>query len=291
MNSQTHITLKNNRLKVDIHIPGSHYKGARFDWCGMIEQVLLDNTYSFCTKESLDPHRGSNGFGLCNEFGLEKAIGYEEIDRQAYFPKIGIGALQKDTGEEYKFFYPYKILENKIDYIEEMQTIKFKMKQRELNGYGYIYEKQITIKENNVIVAYYLNNIGTKPIYTTEYCHNFIALNGLLVDEKYELELSHEIAFENNNDILECKNSKIGWRDPVKQVFYLATNSCYDLNSWCLTHKETGVSIKESVNQEVCRFALWGDTHVVSPEMFVAISLEPGETQRWHRTYEFNSLL
>ncbi len=289
MNSQSHIILKNNRLEVTIQVPGSCYKGARFNWCGIIEQVTLDNTYSFCTKESLHPHTGTNGIGLCNEFGLEKAIGYESVKVGEYFPKIGIGSLQKDTQEEYKFFYPYKILENKIDYIEEMQTIKFTMEQKELSGYGYIYEKRITIKGNHLIVSYYLKNTGVKPIDTTEYCHNFIRVNHGLINQEYKLKFNKEMTFEQKEDILQFRKNEISWLKPVNKVFYLATNECKGLNRWCLIHKETGVSISESVNQEVYRFALWGDRHVVSPEMFIDISLKPNAIQRWTRTYEFNT--
>lgn len=49
----------------------------------------------------------------------------------------------------------------------------------------------------------------------------------------------------------------------------------------------SGAGEKENNNFTVHKFALWGYKHVVSPETFVKIDLEPGTVQTWSREYEF----
>jgi len=84
--SNTHINLENGRLNVEIARPGSVYNGSRFDWTAFITKIVLDNKYSFCAPESEIPGQGSGGFGLCNEFGINTPIGYDEAKPQEKFP-------------------------------------------------------------------------------------------------------------------------------------------------------------------------------------------------------------
>jgi hypothetical protein len=38
------------------------------------------------------------------------------------------------------------------------------------------------------------------------------------------------------------------------------------------------------------RINVWGHKHVISPELFVSIDLEPGKKQKWRRRYTFYHL-
>lgn len=88
--------LSNGILTVDIADIGE-YKGTRFDWTGFITQVTLEEgKHTFCVPESLKPDEGTGGKGLCNEFGISRAIGYDEAPIGGWFPKIGVGLLQKE---------------------------------------------------------------------------------------------------------------------------------------------------------------------------------------------------
>jgi len=95
MTTNEKLTLKNDRLTVEIARPGSIYTGTRFDWTAFITQVTLDQTHTFCVPESDQPGQGTGGVGLCNEFGIEQAIGYDAAHPGECFPKFGIGLLVK----------------------------------------------------------------------------------------------------------------------------------------------------------------------------------------------------
>jgi hypothetical protein len=47
--------------------------------------------------------------------------------------------------------------------------------------------------------------------------------------------------------------------------------------------------MRETLDTSACRIALWGMPHVISPEVFKRIDLEPGESDSWSRTYSFMS--
>src|SRR4030043_185045 len=88
------IKIHSDQLAVEIAQPGSLYSGPRFDWTGFITQVTLvspeGTRHTFCVPESLEPGKGTGGWGLCNEFGNDKAIGYTDAQPGAAFPKLGI---------------------------------------------------------------------------------------------------------------------------------------------------------------------------------------------------------
>lgn len=44
--------ISNQRLKVEIALPGTQYHYSRFDWTGFIVQITLDDKHTFCTSES-----------------------------------------------------------------------------------------------------------------------------------------------------------------------------------------------------------------------------------------------
>lgn len=70
--------LRNEHLIVDIAAVGD-YKGTRFDWSGFITGITMrEGNHSFCVPESLKSGEGTGGSGLCNEFSLKEAIGYED---------------------------------------------------------------------------------------------------------------------------------------------------------------------------------------------------------------------
>jgi hypothetical protein len=54
---------------------------------------------------------------------------------------------------------------------------------------------------------------------------------------------------------------------------------------WELVHLTSGVGMREYDSFMPSRVAVWGTTHVLSAEVFIDISLQPGETQTWERRY------
>ncbi len=103
------ITIQNKRLEIQIQEPGSSYKRARFDWSGICQQITLDGKHTYCSQEATADDLGTEGIGLIDEFGIVTPIGYDQIKVGDWFPKIGIGFLQKMNNDPYDFFSDYAI--------------------------------------------------------------------------------------------------------------------------------------------------------------------------------------
>jgi hypothetical protein len=88
---------------VEIAHPGE-YAGSRFDWTAFIRQVTLkQGLHTFCTAESLVSGKGTGGIGLCNEFGNDLPVGYDEAPSGSKYPKIGVGLLTRRDSGRYDF--------------------------------------------------------------------------------------------------------------------------------------------------------------------------------------------
>ena len=281
--------LKNNRLTVNF-ATREEYSGPRFDQVGMIKSVTLDDTHSFHSKESLISGEGSNGQGFYNEFGLEEPIGYDDILKGEKFLKIGVGSLTKHCDEPYDFFEAYPIELCEIITTKKEDAIIFNVAHQTVNGYAVNYQKKIQIKDNELIITYTLENIGTKAIETTEYCHNFIAINGQPIGPDYELNFSYPIEFETKLGTFESSNKTIHFLQPLESVIYgKLKNIPVQCNQYFeVIHKPSGVRVRETSLFELHRVAIWGMPHVISPEAFINISLQPKETKVWQRLYLFD---
>ncbi|GJM81015.1 hypothetical protein HMSSN139_35110 [Paenibacillus sp. HMSSN-139] len=89
--------LQNEQLGVKIAELGEVYRGTRFDGAGFITGVELNGRHQFCVPESLVPGSGTGGIGLCSEFGIKEAIGYEETRGRRAFSQTW-GRLADPSG-------------------------------------------------------------------------------------------------------------------------------------------------------------------------------------------------
>lgn len=289
--------LKNEHMVIDIAKPGD-YNGSRFDWSGFITGVaLLEGNHAFCVPESLVPGQGTGGAGLCNEFGIKEAMGYGETRPGEAFPKLGIGLLTKPDGEKYDFSrkYPIKPFDIEIEQ-ESEQKISFRTRPENCGGYAADMVKTVMIDKNLLIVEYSLHNVGEKPIVTEEYCHNFLGIDGHSIGPDYTLNFPFKpLPWADEEDTMDglCFGEKgVTWRrEPTKPFYFRLPGFEGDKVPWMweLLHTPSGAGVRELSQFNVSSVAVWGDRHVVSPEMFIDMKITPGERKNWARVYEFFS--
>lgn len=289
------IRLSNGILTVDIADIGE-YKGTRFDWTGFITQVTLaEGNHTFCVPESLKPGEGTGGRGLCNEFGISRAIGYDEAPIGGWFPKPGVGLLQKDDAQLYRFEKDYSVIPFTKEIEVEKEAVKYRVEPMECNGYAMQLTKTISLQGDQLKIQYDLHNLGDKPFETEEYIHNFIGIDGLPTGKDFELRLPGELKVEEpessyTEKLLEVSNNRLTWNGNPDKAFYCKLGgweaSQADFN-WELIHKPSGTGVCESGDFPVARMALWGERHVISPEVFVNISVLPRQSKSWSRIYRF----
>lgn len=303
------IILQNEHLTVTVKDPGE-CTGTRFDRTGFVTQVTMAKEgHTFCTAESLTPGAGTGGSGLCNEFGIGRAIGYEETDAGGWFPKPGVGLLQKPGGSAgYRFdgHYPVRPFETVTEASEA--AVRYEVRPLPSNGYAMELRKEIVLEGYALAIRYQLINCGDRSFETDEYVHNFLSVDSSDVGGQYELRLPAGPALRQwESDYTLGLLTGIGqragepgaslclsWNRRPDRPFYAvfggwdggaATQGAQC--SWELVHKGTGAGVRELNDFPVDRLALWGDSHVVSPEAFVSLRLAPGEIRRWNRVYQF----
>jgi hypothetical protein len=292
------VYLWNEKLKVEIGEPGELYSGSRFDNSGHIAQVTLNNRHTFCTTEK-SGYNAIFGSGLINEFDIDEPIGYEETIPGEYFLKIGVGKLLREDGMTYDFSHLYKFNPS-IFKTELFETKRFSVETQseKINGFQYQYVKVISIYENILTIFYSLKNIGEKCFSTEEYGHNFLSIDYQDLSENYQLKFNFKLnpgKFDNvvdPNNCLIIGENNIGWNaKPTGDIFIAQLNGKTPHRaSWQLINSQLKTGVSEDVSFESIKVNLWGNRHVVSPELFFRTTLNQGEEYNWQRRYTFFEL-
>jgi len=285
--------LCSNRLCVQVAEPGTFYSGTRFDWTGFITQVTLDGRHTFCVPESLDSSVGSGGVGMCNEFGIFRPVGYDEAAPGECFPKFGVGLLQRESDEAYDFMHLYSLTPFTRRVTSGEGWARMESEPLPCRGYAAREVKTLRVEENTLSIAYELENVGTQAIRTHEYCHNFLAIDGRGPGEGCVLRVAQGLSASDTPDLLQQEGSTVRWLHAPEASFlcrFFASGQApgkIDGPVWELSLEPEGVAVSEALSAPVAGLSLWCASHVASPEVFVDIDIEPGQTQSWTRTYRF----
>ena len=285
--------LKSNSLKVAIDLPLENYKGSRFDWSGKISSIRFKDLPLTTIEDTSSKDVNFLGKGLYNEFGITNPVGYNETPKGGWFHKIGIGLLKKEH-KDYLFHRNHLIKPARFDIAYEDQKIIIICKSELVNGFSYILKKEISIFENSFTINYFLHNTGEKKIITDEYVHNFMAINNALIGKDYTLKFPFQIdstLFDetvNSENKVEIGSDTVTFHEaPKKQFFFSNLTGGKDLEAgWTLINLKANLGIKEKGNFKTDKINLWGWRHVISPELFFKISVDPKKTIEWSRKFE-----
>jgi len=287
--------LRNNVLEIEIGEPGEMYTGSRFDHSGNIRQITFNKKHTFCTTENAE-FSSVHGFGLLNEFDFNGPAGYSDANPGARFLKIGVGSLLKENPVPYSFLNKFKNEPLEFDLVQPSETqLDFKTKSPLVAGIQTLYGKKLSISDNQLTIDYFLKNCGEKCFSTEEYCHNFFAIDqhGVSADYllKFDFELQPELfsKFLNPEGLMILAPNSVSWKNKPLYDFFIAGLSGTQQRkaSWTLTNKRERVGVSEHTDFESSKINLWGNGHVISPELFHKISLAPGEEASWKRIYTF----
>jgi hypothetical protein len=287
----THV-LKNQNLEIKIDLPLTNYNFSRFDWCGKIVSIKYKGILVSGVEKLNNEDENLSGKGFYNEFGIEAAVGYNEISEGEWFHKIGVGLIKKE-GAEYQFYKKYEIQPATFKVTIKSDKIIIRCKSQYANGYAYEYKKEIELVESGFIVTYHLKNTGTKTIITNEYCHNFLAVNNAFISSDYVLKFPFLIdsarfdASVNPEGKVEIGQKEITFNGtPVEQFFFsnISGNENVDA-TWELINTKNKIGISETGSFKTNKINVWGWKHVISPELFFDIRVEPGKEIEWSRTY------
>lgn len=283
------ISLQNDVFKLTIAKPGEVYQGPRFDWTGFITELTFKG-HSFCVPEKYVKEDNSGGIGFCNEFGIDKPIGYEDAKVGEEFLKIGSGLVTKIADTPYNFFDIAPI--RGLQVIEEQETDKtYKIVTQISDGnkYHVVLTKVIAIEGNLLTFHYSLENQGALKISTNEYNHNFIGIDQTTIGPNYVLTIP---ALQQLNSVVgdfQVDGQTITWDAKPEGDFYAIVELGHknETYNWEVKQLSSKVGVRELSTFPVAKAAFWGSAHVVCPELFIDVEVEPGAHMSWQRRYEF----
>jgi hypothetical protein len=289
--------LKNKHIEIHIDLPDEGYQLSRFDWTGKITALKFKNKLVSGVERTDVKSNINFGKGFYNEFGIETPVGFDDLEIGGWFHKIGIGLLKKDN-ETYDFFREYELIPARCEIIKNDISYRISCISKITNGYGYILDKRVELKDNGFEIHYKLYNAGTKTINTEEYNHNFLCINKDKIGPNYELNFPFKLDSSSFNEFLNEEKKLIVHENgisfnhnPEDQFFISNLSGSKLINaSWELINSEKKISIQEQVDFETDKINLWGWRHVISPEIFFLINLKPNETVSWTRKYIINEI-
>lgn len=285
--------LKNKNLEIHIDLPDENYSFSRFDWSGKITAVKFQNIRLTIAERTDIVHDAAFGKGFYNEFGIDTALGFEETAIGGWFHKIGVGLLKKEENQ-YLFHKNYKIKPAQFKITTAPNKIMISCISAAVNGYAYVMKKEIILQESNFAINYHLDNTGEKDIRTDEYVHNFMAINKELMGSDYVLKFPFQLKpgrfgeTVNNEQKVVLGPNEIGFKGTPKEQFFFSNLSGGENvdAAWELMNHKHKIGISETGSFKTNKVNLWGWKHVVSPELFITIFIEPGQSAEWSRNFK-----
>lgn len=285
--------LKNKNIEIKIDFPLENYNFSRFDWTGKIVDVKFKGIPLATLEDPSCRNENLFGKGFYNEFGIDTALGFEETKIGKWFHKIGVGILKKEDSN-YEFHKPYTIKPAEFRTTAKANSLIIDCISAKVNGYSYELRKEIELQEAGFTINYHLVNTGNKAIHTTEYSHNFIAIDNDVIGANYVLNFPFDLKRQffgetvNPESAVVIGPNTINFNSVPTAPFFFSNLSGEERvkSAWELLHLRTKVGIRENSNFTTDKINLWGWKHVVSPEVFFEINIGPGESSEWTRRYE-----
>tara|TARA_R110000822_G_scaffold6493_11_gene27508 strand:- start:696 stop:1580 length:885 start_codon:yes stop_codon:yes gene_type:complete len=289
--------LKNKNLEIQIDLPIENYNAARFDWTGKIVNVKFQNIQLASSERITTKNETQIGKGFYNEFGIDTALGFNEAAIGGWFHKIGVGLLRKES-ERYLFSENHEIKPAEFEINYTSNSILITCISVLHNRYSYILRKEIELLENGFTIHYRLENTGEKELITDEYVHNFTAIGKAFINENYilkfpfQLEPALFIETVNLEQKVAVGQTEIKFIGAPREQFFFSNLSGYKNveAKWKLQNLKHKISISETGDFKTNKVNVWGWQHVISPELFINISLKPGKTKSWTRVYTISKI-
>lgn len=293
------ITVTNDLVTMTVYTPDEDtgfYCGPRFDWSGHVKSLeYKGHSYvgQLKGKKNHTPKAHDHGSGLPEEFGMNKPLGFDEIEDGETFPKIGVGMLVKKTGKKKNYFFAinYEIASvPKWDVSSDENSVTFKQVLADDSGWGYEYTKTLTLVDGKpeLTVMHQLKNTGTKLIDTDHYCHNYFIFDNRPIGKGYSVTFPFTPEGENKRAqkaTLEG-NTLTFLQEPLNGSFWIGLKgfSKEQDNAFTISDSETGLGVCVTTDRSPSLFNVYAEPTSLCPEPFIDVTVKPGEETTWTTT-------
>lgn len=292
------VKISNGILEAVLYLPNAtngYYRATRFDWSGNMPSLKFGG-HEFYGQwfEKYDPFMHDAVMGPVEEFDQ---TGYGSVRPGTTFLKVGVGMLEKPDEKPYDHFRLYTIKNGGEWSVRSSSAeVVFTHKLSD-DKYSYLYEKIITLVKGKaeMVIHHSLKNLGSLPIETTVYNHNFPVIDKQPAGPAYTVVFKHNpvvaanpvpglIAFSGNKLIylrLQKKDDLFYFPDLTG---YGNTPDDYDI---IIQNSAAKAGIRVKGNRPLARLAFWSSPTTVCPEPYTRISAEPGQEITWDLTFSY----
>jgi hypothetical protein len=293
------ITLTNGLVNMTVYLPDAqrgYYRGMRFNWSGLIARAeYAGHSFYGPFRTQFNPMLHDHVVGPADEFDMENPPpGFNEAELGQPFLKIGVGVLQKGPDEKYNAFTTMNIIQagtwkvtNGRDWAEFNQRLTY-------GKWGYQYIKRISLVKGagGFVISHSLQNVGTDPIDSVWYCHNFTIIDDVPVGPAYKVSFPFSVQLMDKpvGDVkAETSRLHIGEiskEKPIWTIIETGKDKVAD-DQVAVENTKTGAGLKIVGDQPVQEWRFYAESTAACPEPFLRIHVGPGEKMAWSYTYTF----
>ncbi len=305
------VTLHQGATTAVLFLPDAtngYYRASRFDWAGVIPCLdYKGHTFFGEWFPHYDPMLNDAITGPVEEFRAEDgALGYEAAKPGEPFVKIGVGTLRRLDATPYKFGITYPLLDGgrrTASFHKDSAT--FTQELHAPTGVAYRYVKTVRLENNGsvLVLDHALTNLGTAPIDTGVYDHDFYMLDGRPTGPGMRVQFAftpkvvpppsgpaegslEPAATLEGNDLVyqqpvvahQTVSSYLGGYGP--------SASDFDITFADTSHK---LSVRQTADRPINKLYLWSISTTVAPEAYIQLHVAPTATEHWTIRYNFQA--
>jgi hypothetical protein len=289
------------------------YRGTRFDWSGVISSLTYRNQeyyglwfakvapkvrdYVFHEGEIVaGPNTAT--LGPAEAFDPEDPPGFEAAEPGGAFLKIGVGLLRKPAdGAPYSSYRTYEFIDggawttnvgrDRVDFTHTLPTGD--------GGWGYVYRKTVRLGPGRaqMRIDHSLTNTGSRPLATTTFNHNFLTFGGEPTGPGLSVETPFVLtpAGEPRGEAAAITGNRIVYGRALADRETMFAR----LTGFGPAAKDNRIRVRNGAgagftvvgDRPLVGFTLWSIRPTVSPEPFISLSAQPGETVAWSHVYTY----
>jgi hypothetical protein len=310
------VEITNGAIRATVLSPDPNrgfYRGTRFDWSGVISSLTYrgqeyyglwfaktaPNVRDFVFHEGeivAGPNTAT--VGPAEAFDPDEAPGFKDAPPGGTFLKIGVGLLRKPAdGAPYSSYRPYEFADGgtwKTTAAQDRVEFTHTLPKGEA-GWGYVYRKTVRLGpgEAQMRIEHSLTNTGSRPLATTTFNHNFLTFGGEPTGPGLTVETPFALtpARPPRGDAAAISGNRLvygrGLADRETMFAQLAGFGATAEDHRVRVTNAAGAGFTVTGDRPLSGFTVWSIRPTVSPEPFITLSAQPGETVTWTHTYTY----
>ncbi|MBJ41981.1 MAG: hypothetical protein CMJ80_01565, partial [Planctomycetaceae bacterium] len=283
------IQLSNEILTARMYVPDAergYYRGARFDWSGVISSLKYAGHEYFGEWQTADdPYLHDRITGPVDSFSANT-----DISAGQKFLRIGTGVCEKVKAEA-NWPHPFRVVDagrwttqsgaNWVVMIQQIETD---------DGHAYQYRKTITLIPGlpEMVIDHQLTNTGSSVLESSVYNHNFFVIDDQATGPDFVIRFPFTLRAEDSrfNGFAGVDGNHLKFLKEIPADDYIITmltgftDSTND-HQFQIEHRKTKAGVRMVTDRPMNKLRFWSPRSTVCPEPFIDIKLHPNQSDRW----------